>query len=162
MMDVNDIERLFKAHFSQMQRLAMALLHDEDIARDIVHDVFARLLDYSQGAPVGPGYLMMAVRNHCLNHIRACEIRERVAKLYFHDNDVYASESWPDEETITLIYDLIQSEISQQGRRVIELRFTEGLPFSEIAVAMGISKNAVFRHLRKALSIIRKKINQYE
>lgn len=107
MMDVNDIERLFKAHFSQMQRLAMALLHDEDIARDIVHDVFARLLDCSQGGPVGPGYLMMAVRNHCLNHIRACEIRERVAKLYFHDNDVYASESWPDEETITLIFDPI-------------------------------------------------------
>lgn len=33
-----------------MYRTAVALLHDGDLARDIVHDVFASLLDGSPGA----------------------------------------------------------------------------------------------------------------
>lgn len=41
----NDIEQLFKAHYAEMRRLAVALLHDDDLSRDIVHDVFATLLD---------------------------------------------------------------------------------------------------------------------
>lgn len=45
MTERNDIEQLFKAHYPQMHHLAMALLHDADLARDIVHDVFVSLLD---------------------------------------------------------------------------------------------------------------------
>lgn len=38
------IERLFRLHYRTMYRLACILLHDEDESKDIVHDVFARLL----------------------------------------------------------------------------------------------------------------------
>ena len=41
----NDIEQLFKTHYADMHRMAMLILRDEDVARDIVHDVFANLLD---------------------------------------------------------------------------------------------------------------------
>ena len=56
----NDIEQLFKAHYSQMHRLAVALLHDGDLARDIVHDVFVSLLDSSSGILVTGAYLFSA------------------------------------------------------------------------------------------------------
>ena len=54
---------------------------------------------------------------------------------------------------------LSQSDISPQARKVIELRFTQGLPFSKVAETMGISESAVYRHLSHALTVIRKKIN---
>ena len=74
----NDIERLFKAHYARMHRLAVALLHDEDLARDIVHDIFAALLGGEMRVAalsdadinVAGGYLLKSVRNRCLNHIR--------------------------------------------------------------------------------------------
>lgn len=156
----NDIERLFKAHYAQMYRLAVALLHDDDLARDIVHDVFASLLDSTPAIPVTAGYLLKAVRNRCLNHIRDCEIHRRIANRYFLDNEEYDTEEWPDEETIARIYSLIKNDISPQARRVMEFRFSDGLPFAEIATKMGISQTAVYRHLSHALTIIRKKLNE--
>ena len=156
----NDIEQLFKAHYAQMYRLAKALLHDDDLARDIVHDVFASLLDSQTSLHFSGGYLLNAVRNRCLNHIRDCEIHQRIANLYFLDNEEYDSERWPDEETIARIYSLIHNDIPPQAKRVIELRFSDGMPFARIAVVMGISETAVYRHLSNALKVIRKKINE--
>lgn len=156
----NDIEQLFKAHYAQMHRLAVALLHDDDLARDIVHDVFASLLDGTTQILITGGYLLKAVRNRCLNHIRDCEIHQRIADRYFLENEEYDTEDWPDEETIARIYSLIRNDISPQARRVMELRFSDGLPFSKVAAAMGISETAVYRHLSHALTIIRQKLNE--
>ncbi len=141
-----------------MYRLAAALLHDDDLARDIVQDVFASLLDTPLQIPSTGGYLIKAVRNRCLNYIRDCEIHQRIANRYFLENEEYDSEDWPDEETIAQIYSFIRSEISPQARRVMELRFSDELPFAHIATTMGISETAVYRHLSHALTIIRKKL----
>ncbi len=143
-----------------MYRLAVVLLHDDDLARDIVHDVFISLLDGKFNILITEGYLLKAVRNRCLNYIRDCEIHQRIKSLYFLDNEEYDSENWPDEETIALIYDLIKFDISPQARRVMELRFSSNLPFARIATTMGISETAVYRHLSHALTIIRKKLNE--
>lgn len=143
-----------------MYRFAVALLHDDDLARDIVHDVFVTLLDGIHDSPISSGYLLKAVRNRCLNYIRDCEIHQRIANRYFLENEEYESEEWPDEETIARIYSLIKSEISLPARRIMDLRFSEGLPFSRIAASMGISETAVYRHLSHALTIIRKKLNE--
>lgn len=143
-----------------MYRLAVTLLHDDDLARDIVHDVFASLLDRSPDLIVTGGYLLKAVRNRCLNHIRDCEIHQRIANRYFLEIEEYDSEAWPDDETVARIYHLIKSEISPQARRIMELRFAEGLTFAHIAVKMEISETAVYRHLSHALTIIRKKLNE--
>lgn len=156
----NDIEQLFKAHYAQMYRLATALLHDDDLARDIVHDVFAALLDGHPSHHVSGGYLLNAVRNRSLNHIRNCEIHQRIANRYFLDNEDYDSEEWPDDETIAQIYHLIHNDISTQARRIIEMRFSDGMPFARIAATMGISETAVYRHLGNALKILRKKLNE--
>ena len=83
----NNIEQLFKTHYAQMHRLAVMLLHDDDIARDIVHDVFDKLLQGNHNILVNGPYLMKAVRNRCLNHIRECETHQRVANAYFLDNE---------------------------------------------------------------------------
>lgn len=156
----DDIERLFKAHYAQMYRLAMVLLHDDNLARDIVHDVFVSLLDRHVGIHDKSTYLLKAVRNRCFNHIRDCGIHQRISNRYFLDYKEYSEDDWPDEETLAQIYRLIKSEISPQARRVMELRFSVGLPFARIASIMGISETAVYRHLSHALTIIRKKLNE--
>lgn len=160
MTDRNDIEWLFRSHYAQMYRLAVVLLHDYDLARDIVHDVFVSLLYGRREDLVSGGYLMRAVRNRCLNYIRDCESHQLIAHRYFYDKEEYDSEAWPDEETLALINNLISGEISQQARRIMELRFSEGMSFSHIAAEMGISETAVYRHLSHALKFIRKKLSE--
>ena len=154
------IEQLFKAHYAQMHRLAVALLHNDDLARDTVHDVFASMLDSRFDTLPSVGYLMKGVRNRCLNVIRNSELRQRIANRYFIDIEEYESESWPDEDTISAIYGAIESDLTPQAKRVMELRFADGLKCAEVAKVMDISETAVYRHLRHALIIIRQKLNQ--
>lgn len=166
-MNEKDIERLFKAHYTQMHRLAMALLQDGDSARDIVHDVFEALIGEGRdagaavgGAEITAGYLMMAVRNRCLNHIRNLSTRERIAHRYFLENRDYDDEQWPDEETMRTISGIIASELTPQCRRVVNLRFCTGMSYAEISAELQISETAVYKHLHRALSIIRKKLKE--
>lgn len=175
MTNKTDIEQLFKAHYKELRRVASALLHDDDTARDVVHDVFASLLSskaqsvveadtvlrhHSQcGFPVTPGYLLAAVHNRCLNRLRDLNTQSRVRGLYFLEMDEYDSEDWPDESTIARIYEVIRSELTPQCREIMELRFGRGLKFSEIAAELNLSENTVYRHVRQAIVLIRKKIS---
>lgn len=143
-----------------MHRQAAMLLHDDDFARDIVHDVFCTLLNGNIAVTaLTPSYLLRAVRNRCLNHIRDLDIHGRVLGMYFTEMDEY-DEDWPDEATILEIYSIISDDLPEQCRRVIELRFVSGLKFEVVAREMGISQTAVFKHLRHALSIIRNKLRE--
>lgn len=162
MTDKNDIELLFKANFSRLYNLAVAMIHDDDIARDIVHDVFATLLTSPEGLIISPGYLIKAVRNRCLNQIRDLEIKQRVTNLYFLESGEYDSEEWPSEETIARIYQIINNDLTVQERQVMALRFEQGLKFSNVAKTMGVSENAVYKHFRQALKVLRKKLNHNE
>lgn len=154
------IEKLFKTHYAQLYQLARALLHDDESSRDIVHDVFTHIL-YSD-IPTAPsaGYLITAVRNRCLNRIRDIGTRDRITNLYFLENEDYYTEDWPDEATITRIYQIIKEDLTPQCRRVMQLRFVDGLTFAKVAATLGISENAVYKHVRQALVIIRKNLSQ--
>lgn len=159
MTNKNNIEKLFKTHYQQMYRLAKALLHDDDSARDIVHDVFESLLYSNNDTKVSPSYLLSSVRNRSLNVIRDKGIHDRILNLYFCEIDEYDTEDWPDDKTIGRIYQIIKKDLSPQCRRVMELRFTDGMTFHKIAETLDISENAVYKQVRQALVIIRKNLN---
>lgn len=155
----NDIEQLFKTHYPTMHRLAMLTLRDEDAARDIVHDVFESLLNTGL-ADVSGQYLLRAVRNRCLNHLRSLSARERFMALYAIDEHEIADEDWPDDDTIAQIHFTVANDLSVACRRVVELRFTYGKSYKEIASALGVSEVAVYKHLRHAIDVLRNKLSQ--
>lgn len=154
------MEQLFKTHYRQMRRVASALLHDDDTARDVVQDVFASLLSNPPETQITSGYLLAAVRNRCLNRIRDLSMQNRVSNLYFAHSDEHEVEDWPDEETIARIYEIIKMDLTPQCREIMELRFSRGLKFVKIAEMLGISENSVYKHVRQAIVIIRKKLSE--
>ena len=159
MPQINDIEQLFKAHYTAMHRLAMLILRDEDVARDIVHDVFESLLNAGL-TDVSAQYLLRAVRNRCLNYLRSLSTRERVKELYALDEREIADEELPDEETMAQIHSTVTNDLTAACRRVVELRFTDGKSYKEIATTLGVSEVAVYKHLRHAIDVLRQKLSQ--
>ena len=142
-----------------MHRTAMQILRDEDEARDIVHDVFESLLRNGM-TDVSSQYLLRAVRNRCLNHIRSLSARERMRELYAVDGYEIADKEWPDDETIALIHSTVSNELTDACRRVVEMRFTDGMSYKEIAASLGVSEVAVYKHLRHAIDVLRIKLSQ--
>ena len=155
----DDIELLFRTHYAAMYRLSMLILRDDDVARDIVHDVFEALL-VSGRSDVSAPYLLTAVRNRCLKHIRTLSANDRLKELYSVDEREIEDEEWPDDATIALIQKTVASDLTEACRRVVELRFSEGKSYQEIADILGVSKVAVYKHLRHAIDVLRKKLSQ--
>ena len=71
-----------------MLRVAAATVRDADIARDIVHDVFASLLESIEASTVDTAYLLRATRNRSLNSLRNMDRRQRIAGLYTLEMDI--------------------------------------------------------------------------
>ena len=86
MPDLTETERLFRVYHEQMIALAIALLHDEEEARDTVSDVMERLVKGTLHLPLErtEAYLMTAVRNQCLDRIRRLSLREKIRRIPMH------------------------------------------------------------------------------
>lgn len=97
MTTIDDIEQLFRNNYKAMLIFANRLVHDGEVARDIVHDVFASLLSRDVRS-VTPAYLISGVRYACLKHIRHTSVRERINKMYALDLQEIEDEEWPDDE----------------------------------------------------------------
>ena len=157
MTDKKVLEKLFKQHYRQMYRLATILLHDDAESKDVVHDIFARLLEdhCDLREETAESYLLTSVRNRCLNVIRNRQIQERVERLYLLDVDttIIPTERLDEKlKTLNKGIDLLEPPVC---REIILQHFRDGVTFKEIACRMGVSETTVYKHLRRALSQLR-------
>ena len=150
------IESLFKQHYQAMYRLAFMMLHDEEESRDIVHDVFARLLDGDIRFDSGKAeaFLLSCVRNSCLNVMRSHDYRER-AMRDFPINDEASDDSEAIEREIKALQNGNSRLTPPVCREVILLHYRHGLTFKEIATRLGVSETTIYKHLRNALNQLR-------
>lgn len=156
---LNDIETLFKSYYGRMHTLASAMLRDREAAHDIVHDVFASILDSGSDTPLTSSYLMASVRNRCLNRLKAIDVRERFRQLYLVENDeTDLEEEWPDEETLVLL-DEVKKEMPPKCLEVFQMRYRDGLPASEIARILGTGERVIYKHLRHAMELLKNRLN---
>lgn len=157
MTDKTKLEFLFKQHYRQMYRLAIIFLHDEAESKDVVHDIFAKLLmDFSNlNEETAKTYLLTCVRNQCLNLIRGRKIKERVGRLYLLDLDTTILQTDRFNEELKALnrgIDLLEPPVCKD---IILWHFQEGVTFREIAHRLGVSETSVYKHLRRALSQLR-------
>lgn len=139
-----------------MYRLAFMMLHDKEESRDIVHDVFARLLDDDIRFDSGRAraFLLSCVRNSCLNVMRTQDTRERAMRDFpIDDEDPGDSEAF--ESEIKALQDGISLLTPPVCREIILLHYRYGLTFKEIATRLGVSETTIYKHLRNALNQLR-------
>ena len=140
-----------------MYRLATILLHDDAESKDVVHDIFAHLLDDHTDLreETAESYLLTSVRNRCLNVIRSRQIQERVEHLYLLDLDTNITPTDRLEEELKTLHKGIDQLEPPVCRDIIIQHFRDGMTFKEIAHRMSVSETTVYKHLRRALSQLR-------
>ena len=157
MTDQRKLQKLFKQHYRQMYRLATILLHDDAESKDVVHDIFAQLLDDHRDLreETAQSYLLTSVRNRCMNVIRSRQIQERVEHLYLLDLDTTITPTELLEEELKALRIGINLLEPPVCRNIILQHFCDGITFKEIASRLGVSETTVYKHLRRALSQLR-------
>ena len=156
-MTQKEIEQQFRQHYAQMTRLARSLLYDTEEARDVVSEVFATLL----GADIAPrnveGYLLMSVRNRCMNLLEHKSVRAKFERAYTLE---MKAESQPvtDDDRLKRLMAYAEQNLTEQTLRVFRMRHLQGMKYQEIAHELGISRVMVYKHLARAMEKIREYI----
>ena len=147
-----------------MNRLASILLHDDDESKDIVHDVFARLLveQVELHDHTAQSYLLLCVRNRCLNVIRNRKIHEQTHQYLLLEDELEQTSPEELEREIEALRAGINELFPPICREVIHLHFTEGLTFREIAERLNVSETTIYKHLRNALDQLRRTLKNTE
>lgn len=153
-MERETVQQLFRQHYAKMQRVARTLLYDVQESEDVVSDIFEQLLHGR--ITLIPGaeerYLLTSVRNRCLKRLRHIDIIRSAAAGLCDDGSA-------EDERLTDIVEFVVARLSLQEQRIFRLRFTEGYTYEEIALAEGISKVAVWKHLSHTINAIKKQFN---
>lgn len=148
-------ERLFKDSYPHMYRMAFSLVGNAEDAKDAVNQVFAQMW---RGKPQVSqdsvrGYLLAATRNRCLHLLRQrqlqCKMEEDLKR------EAQESRDEEREELLQALQQVIENNLTEQDRRVLQLHYDEEMTYAETASALGISAAAVNKHITRSLFKIR-------
>ncbi|MCR5312414.1 MAG: sigma-70 family RNA polymerase sigma factor [Bacteroidaceae bacterium] len=141
-----------------MFQLAKILLYDEEEAKDIVHDIFLKMME-SDIVPAEEkirSYLMTAVRNGCLNRIRKKSFTEQVRGLYSQDIETEWQNDQERMAALKNLYDFAESYLQEPHRTIFRLRFEGGLTLKEIAQKMDMNLKTVFKYLSTSIQNVQR------
>jgi len=156
-MSKEEFENIYRQHYAKMYRLARTILYDADESKDVVSDIFARLLreKYQPQQNQMEGYLMTAVRNRCRDVISHKSVRERVEKLFLLESKQSHIISMNDDDRLERLMQFIEAELPPLSQQIFRLRFLREMSYEEVAQATGVSKVTVYNHLSQSLQKIR-------
>ena len=148
------LEQLFRRNYSEMIRLARVLLGDDEEAEDVVQDVFLRVAD-SNVAPKNDGYLLIAVRNTCLNRIRQMKVHDQVKRLLPVETEIDLQHIDKQLERLDDIAAFVEERLEEPHRSIFLLRFGEDLTIAEIARRLGMNPNTTYKYLTQSIQQIK-------
>ena len=158
MLEQRYIEQLFRQNYSKMIHLARVLLGNDDEAEDVVQDIFLRIAG-SDIPPKSDNYLMVAVRNACLNRIRQKQLHEKVKNLLPIDADADFQPIEKQQERLEDIAAFVDGQMEEPHRSIFHLRFDEDLTIADIARRLGLNPNTTYKYLAQCMEHIRKHFN---
>ena len=154
MLEKRILEQLFRQNYSEMIHLARVLLGNDGKAEDVVQDIFLRVAD-SDITPMSEGYLLIAVRNACLNRIRQMQLHDRVKDLMPIEDE---ADQQPIDKQLERLDDIVafaDEQFEEPHRSIFHLRFDEDLTIAEIAHRLGLNPNTTYKYLAQSIQKIR-------
>ena len=147
-------KELFLSEYNRMYKAAYILLGDEDEAKDVVQDIFAKLWDgtVSIKEEFQRTFLLTCVRNRCLNIIAQRQTHQEAVKYLMPaaiDSEAY------DEEIVDAVNRYVDERLTPQTSRIIKMHFHEDQSYKEISNSLGISLSAVNKHIVQGLRKLR-------
>lgn len=159
---------LFAVHYRRLVMEAFYLLRDEQESKDVVQEVFIDVWhrQHLQEITSVKAYLTQAVRNRCLNVLKAAKSKEQKEKQYqysFAAGNAVGKE--PDEPEMAALQQqrtdnlqLAIRELPPKTAKIFQLYYIEKKSRNDVAMEVGVTINTVKTVLARALQFLRKKL----
>jgi RNA polymerase sigma-70 factor (ECF subfamily) len=166
-------KQIYDQYYALLRQVASSFIKDDFSARAIIGDVIIHIFEKRETLNIHPPlrpYLVRAVVNSCLNHLKLKQ-RKNEVKLSSADSsesDPFSAGNASDCPLTTVMGKELHQEIVSaverlpvECRTVFEKSRFEGKNYEEIATEMGISVNTVKYHIKNALSRLRKDLGHF-
>lgn len=162
-MEKKEVSMLFRQYYGRMYGMAVSILYDEQESKDVVSDIFARLLasDTVLLPDTIEHYLLTSVRNSCLKRIAQKTNQQRLAMQYASEQQLAVSPE-RDEQRMEKMLQIAHSQLSDHQLRIFKMRYLAGMKYEEIGEELGISRVAVWKHLSRITTIIKEQFKNSE
>ena len=140
---------LYQCYYVALKALANHYVKDNDVAEDLVQDVFISLLESTHRFISGDEvkyFLYSALKNRCVSYFRKQQVRDRYQRELLGTASEMGSfwEKVLEEDVYANLMAAIE-QLPPQCRLVMQLTL-EGLKISEIASRLRISEDTVKEH----------------
>lgn len=142
---------------------ADSLVHDKDLAEDIVQNVFIRIWERRNTLDARfsfKGFLFRSVRNEFVDQYRK---KQSVVALEHNYAEALQGVEEEDEAFFERLLGVVQREIQDlppKCQKIFLLSKRDGYTNSEIAEQLHLSKKTIEYYITKAFAILRKKANR--
>ena len=146
-----EVEKIFTSWYSSLCYFAFRYVQDDETARDIVQEVFVRLMEKRQAFQSEQhlkNFLYLTIKNDCLNHLRNRLSREHYLSYLKHEGE-------QDEFECRMI----ETEIFSRLRKAIE-KYFEGMNNEKAAQTLRISIETVKAQKKRGKQILRKNLQE--
>ncbi len=158
-------EAIFRQWYEPVVRSANRVLHDPGVAEELSQDVFLEL--WRRRETLAPdssvaGYLLQAVRNRSLNHLRHLQVQKKsvVYVEALSEPADHADAETQAGELQVAIRDAIDA-LPPRTREVFLMSRERNLRYSEIAELLGVTVKAVEANMSRALRQLREKLSPF-
>ena len=152
------LEEIYRRHYPAMYRLARTILYDADDSKDVVSEIFARILrdEIVPQTDRIEGFLMTSVRNRCRDVLRHKNVRESVEKLFSAEIMQNQNKQVNDDDRLERLMLFVEAELPPLSQQIFRLRFLREMTYEEVAGTVGVSRVTVYNHLSQSLQRIKK------
>jgi RNA polymerase sigma-70 factor, ECF subfamily len=165
--DESAFEKVFKDNFKKLQSYAITIVGDENVAEEMVQNVFFKLWDKSEKINIQSSiaaYLYRAVYNESCNYLKHQKVKQGFLNYSKHTMSDISTEKASKKVLVTELEQRIKNalnDLPEQCRTVFQLSRFEELKYQQIADTLGISIKTVEAQMGKALRIMRVKLVDY-
>ncbi|SEN85195.1 RNA polymerase sigma-70 factor, ECF subfamily [bacterium A37T11] len=150
---------IYDRYRKKVYTYALKIIKSEDLAEDILHEVFLKLWQQEQNREIADldSYLRVVTRNYTLKVLRRKQLEAKVNKEMFcnwNEGHHETEEHIQLKETQQLLNEAI-NKLPAQQKLAYQLCREEGLKYEEAAERMAVSKLTVKTHMQLALRFVR-------
>lgn len=159
-----EIREIYSKYHSLLCFYASKYTKSHSEAEDIVHSVFARLIEGNlslNNESALKSYLFSAVRNAALNNIKRDVIKKKFADYTtIHDSNADNSGYLVDKIEAEILFELFSKldKLPKECNRIFRLSYIEGMSNQGIAERLGISVNTVKSQKSRAKQLLRESL----
>lgn len=155
----DELDELFRSSYQSLYRHAYSLLNDGEDSRDIVSEVFVKIIETQDSGKANAGYLMAMVHNKALDVLRSRKVEDEARQKILQDYQAFMPSDSNKEERLREILHFVETELTPQTQRILRMCYDEKKSYRQVGEELDISIQAVNKHISQALRKLREKFN---